>query len=407
ALTLPLYQKIVPFFIALLILNWIIEGVLNPIQFKRIDIRFKSFFKQKNHTTAISFILLYLMYLTGMLYSANLEYGSLDLGIKLSFVVFPIIFLTINQDFIEEKQYKSIFSAFIIGCFISSIICLANAFYGYITTGKEHLFYYTYLSVFHHPSYLSMYINLCIIILIARIFNKESKFTTLQVISNSLLLFYLFVFVILLTSRSGIIGLILVYFVGIVYLIFVKRKILISIVILLSISLISFYSFKFLSYMSSRLTTTAEEMSGDKEIDKNSKYYNTNTRLLTWESALEIIKEHPVVGVGTGDARDELTNKYNEKEILPMLKKYLNVHNQFLQTFLTVGIIGFILLALSIIIPFINAIKNRDLILFVFVMLIVLNFAVESMLEVQAGVIFYSFFGILLTQKKAPQNEAF
>ena len=278
---------------------------------------------------------------------------------------------------------------------------MGNAIYGFFTTGKEHLFFYTYLSVFHHPSYFSMYLNLCIIIILSRVFNTKKKSSTIKTILTIILLVYLFVFVILLTSRSGLIGLIMVYLTTIIYLIIYKRKILISIVILLSIALVSFYSYNFFSYMSSRLKATKKEISTKKD-DKKSSYSNKNTRLLTWESAIDIIKEHPIVGVGTGDARDELTKKYNEKDILPIFKKYFNAHNQFLQTFLSIGVIGFILLLLTIVFPFLQSIKNRDLVLFVFTLLIILNFAVESMLEVQAGVVFYSFFGILLTQKKAP-----
>ncbi len=401
AFFIPLHKKILTVFIALLFLNWIIEGFLNFIVFKKVNIRFKKFTVSPVRTNVIIFISLYLMYLIGMLYSSNFKYGWFDLEIKLSIIIFPLVFSTINPEIFNKKKYENIVKAFVFGCILGSLICLSCALWGYLQTGQQNLFYYSNFSVFHHPSYFSMYINFVSIIIISNLLYNTEKIKRINIYFNFFLLTYLFVLIFLLASRSGVISILIVYFFSILYLIIYKRKYLFSIIIIIMICLVSFYSFKYLTLTSSRIIVTKERIIDQKEIEDNNKNYSTNARLLTWESAFDIMKKHPLLGVGTGDVRDVLTKRYNEKEILPVLKRYLNVHNQFLQTFLSIGIIGFTLLSLTLILPFFKAIKEKDLLLFVFVILIILNFSVESMLEVQAGVIFYSFFSIFLLQKKA------
>lgn len=122
----------------------------------------------------------------------------------------------------------------------------------------------------------------------------------------------------------------------------------------------------------------------------------TNERILIWRSSLEIVDENPVFGVGTGDVKDVLLKKYEENHITAAAVKRLNAHNQYLQTCIALGGVGLLILILCLIFPAIYAIRNHDLLYFLFLMLIFLNLLFESMFERQAGIVFYSFFNALL-----------
>ena len=122
---------------------------------------------------------------------------------------------------------------------------------------------------------------------------------------------------------------------------------------------------------------------------------STVARMLIWNSALELIAENPLWGVGTGDIKDELLEKYKEKDIKPAFEQKLNAHNQFLQTYLGLGLIGFLLLLGSLLIPAWFAFKKGQLLYLPFLLLILLHMSVESILEKQAGVVFYAFFNVL------------
>jgi len=73
-------------------------------------------------------------------------------------------------------------------------------------------------------------------------------------------------------------------------------------------------------------------------------------------------------------------------------KQRLNVHNQFLETFVGQGILGDIILLLLLIYPFIQSLKKQNYLFALFLLLIGINFLFESMLNRQAGVLFFAFF---------------
>jgi O-antigen ligase len=74
----------------------------------------------------------------------------------------------------------------------------------------------------------------------------------------------------------------------------------------------------------------------------------------------------------------------------------LNAHNQFLQTYIALGILGALLLIFMLVLPGWLAIRRIHFIYFSFLAVFTFNTLVESMLEVQAGVIYYAFFNALL-----------
>lgn len=76
-----------------------------------------------------------------------------------------------------------------------------------------------------------------------------------------------------------------------------------------------------------------------KSITSTTNRSNTE-RLLIWQSAYNMFKDHPVLGVGLGQYKDN----YQQKYILPQAtEKYLgHAHNNFLQMLAENGIVGFI-----------------------------------------------------------------
>jgi len=126
----------------------------------------------------------------------------------------------------------------------------------------------------------------------------------------------------------------------------------------------------------------------------------TSERILIWKTSFEIIRENFLFGVGTGDIKDELMRKYNEKKMTTAYNLKLNAHNQYLQSFIATGFLGFIIFLSSLILPAIIAIRQKNIIYLMFIFLVAFNFLFESMLEVQAGVVFYAFFNSLLFIKK-------
>ena len=190
----------------------------------------------------------------------------------------------------------------------------------------------------------------------------------------------------LLSSKAGIIG---IYLSLIFLLLFrlIKSSIRWSFVlILLSVIVLFFISFK----ANKRFESFPSALVNAKENSKTEE--SSAVRILIWQSAIDLIKHNYLAGVGTGDVKDSLMSEYKQRNMTGAYKQWLNVHNQFLETFVGQGILGDMILLLLFIYPFIQSLKKQNYLFVLFLVLIGINFLFESMLNRQAGVLFFAFF---------------
>ena len=62
-------------------------------------------------------------------------------------------------------------------------------------------------------------------------------------------------------------------------------------------------------------------------------------RLAIWQCAFDIVREYPIIGVGTGDSQQALQDSYEKRKFYfaSRYNKY-NAHNQYIQQMVTHGI---------------------------------------------------------------------
>jgi O-antigen ligase len=116
-----------------------------------------------------------------------------------------------------------------------------------------------------------------------------------------------------------------------------------------------------------------------------------NQRQHIWLSSFSLFKKNALFGVGTGDAKSELINEFLVNEYNG---PYYNCHNEYLQAGISVGIFGVTILLANLLMPMILRWKN--LLYILFLSIVSITFLTESVLSVQKGVVFYSFFNSLL-----------
>lgn len=374
AFLLP-FKQIVSICIGLLLLNWILEG------------DFKNKFSNLNHRNLfVLFIGFYLVHVLGLCWTENQPAGWFDLEVKLSLFIFPFIFAT--RPFAKEQMDK-IFVSFLTGCALASLIILARACWIYLFR-HENKFFYEEFSWFMHPSYFSMYLNFCLLFVLIS-FSRGAD----RPRKAWLLLVPLFLLVIvLLSSKLGLITLVLLILSWLIWVVIRHRWYKIGLfsvsVLVLGIAGV----LKFSPDISSRIKNAVHAVS-TKPADK-SDAESTAVRMFVWGAAADVIHAHPWIGVGTGDAKDALMEKYKEEDITGALKNHLNAHNAYLQVFVALGLLGFMLLAAMQILPCVVALREKKIMLLSFILLAVLNFLPEAMLETQAGVMYYGFFNSLL-----------
>ena len=130
--------------------------------------------------------------------------------------------------------------------------------------------------------------------------------------------------------------------------------------------------------------------------EKQSNYpSSTSTRIKAWEATVELAKKNWLFGFGTGYGGKELNKIYRDKGYFSLKKKNINPHNQYLQYLLDHGIIGIILLFFITIVMFIISLKEKNYDYTIFLLIMILNFTTESVLETQSGIVFFSLFNTL------------
>lgn len=97
----------------------------------------------------------------------------------------------------------------------------------------------------------------------------------------------------------------------------------------------------------------------------------------------------PVWGYGTGDTKDVLTKMHSDEQI--GFKRYLNAHNQFLQTTVAIGVLGLVCLVAVFVCFALRLWERKYFALLAGLAIIGLLMMTESSLERQAGVHFCSF----------------
>lgn len=387
AILLPVYGPLVPSVIVLMVLNWVIEG--------RFRHKFHMIWHERSRKLTLAFGVIYLIYLAGLLNTLNFQYGLFDLEVKLALFIFPLVFATTDEESFSSSRRRELLIVYILGCLSGSLLLMGRASIATIFEHESDAFFYGKLSWFFHSSYLSMYYNFAIVVILDHLVTLDWKKKLVWRILESILILWFVLLVFLLSSKAGILSLggILLFFAG---LLIFKRKNWAGGLTILAISAAFFViTSQFLPGPFQRIETAGKVIRSESGNMAQSPE-STAERVSIWKVAVDIIREHYLVGVGTGDVKDELYVKYAERGMDSALTKKLNVHCQYLQTFVALGVAGFITLVLMLVLPGILAISRKDNVYLLFLGIFAFNILVESMFETRAGVVFYAFFNVFL-----------
>lgn len=358
-----------------------------------------------NGKAIIVFIGIYLFHILAMAYTEDQGEGITDLSNKLSLLLFPLLLGTVQP--IVSGQYRRVLDLFCAGTFVALIIGFISSAINYADSGIIQEFYTHRFSPVHHPSYLALYMNLALCILGVRFFEQgKAKFRQTFIAIGMLILTLCLVFP---ASKMGFINFVLL----VVFLLFMawrKKRLFSKNSLYLVVLLVSFFGFLKLNTVASGRVTQAIQVTTNNSQNTEvapKKTETTEARKTVWMLAIEEIKDNPL-GVGTGDIGDVMNQAYLKKGYVDLAEKELNPHNSFLQLALALGIPAVLWFLFSLIFPIKQILRNGQWVFAFFLLSIVLNFMVESMLEKQSGVIFFGFFNafffFLFVQKN--QKEA-
>jgi len=132
----------------------------------------------------------------------------------------------------------------------------------------------------------------------------------------------------------------------------------------------------------------------DKDSSLGRSWGGKSIRLAIWQCSKDVIKRNWLTGVGTGDVQDSLQAAYAQRKFYfaAYHNKY-NAHNEYLEMWLANGLPGLLIYVSCLVIPLLmfgGKASALDYTLFI-CLLLVMSFT-ETFLNVNKGVILYSFF---------------
>jgi O-antigen ligase len=216
-----------------------------------------------------------------------------------------------------------------------------------------------------------------------------------------LLILPLFAFIVVLVARTELIILfVLLIFIWLYH--FLKRKKYVigigGVALIVFVSVLSVWKIP-------ELNARFFDVLTDKKQVKNT-WSIKNERESIWDVAWDRIKQKPMLGVGTGAGAAILTEDFKKDGYILLAKKTSlnNVHNQFIQQWFILGVLGLLSCLYLYANLFWQAYVSKSFILFVLAMILTIASLTECILESQSGIVFfvlfYAFF--LVEQKEEP-----
>jgi O-antigen ligase len=318
---------------------------------------------------------------------------------RLSFVAFPVILF--SPDSTIRKNVNLLLKVFAISTLAYVFSCFAYAFSRSLSFVNGNIMFNPYLAEYEwqnyffgsdftysiHPSYLAMFV-----LLAAFISFESGKIASIKIFKRILWFFAggsLLVSLYFISSRAAILaGIIMCLFYAVVKLINNRSKrIYWAGAIVLIFALLPPIS------RNDRVKYFLDDL---VHFSINPKEGLNDDRIITWKTALKIIRENFILGVGIGDVRAELVKEYSVIKAENHVNQRLNAHNQFIEIFLENGIIGFALFTGIFSWMIYLAVCGRNLLYGLFIIMMFVFFMFETVLYRLAGVAFFSIFAFLL-----------
>lgn len=339
--------------------------------------------------------LLYVWHVLGMAWSTDMDYGAFDLQIKLPLAVLPLVFLLLPHH--ARQGWSTLFRPFIFGNAAAVLICMVALVYRLLTLPGAEVAQEVFgerFSFLVHPSYFALYLSVALAALY--LVPLPGRMATWRTALSVLLV----AGVIGTGSKAGWVGLPVVFGT----LMWVCRNdpalrrplfgMIGAAVVVGALLLVTSAG------MRERVAEAWHAVTVDRAADATT---SSEVRKLAWHSAVEVAKANAPWGTGTGDVKNELIAMHARNGYVHLVEGRINAHNEFLQLWAALGLPGLVLCCALVVVPFFHAVRRRNTLAGLFFLLCAWNWSVESMLEVQAGVLFFAFFAFILAM---PDGQA-
>jgi O-antigen ligase len=327
----------------------------------------------------------FLLVLVSALWSSDVDYTLERLRIKLPFLVLPFVFASMPA--LRRREILTILYFLLVMMFIISLYVCANFAMNYEAVMTD-------LGKGGHLPTPSNHIRFSLTLALTILggltlwlekFHLRHSFERHLIAGMTV---FLFLFIHLLSVRSGILALYLALFVVGAHYIFVKRKYLLGIIAVLLVLLLPVLAY--FAVPSFKLKVNYARWDYLQYVQGIGGNYPDAERLVSIETGLDIGNRSPWVGIGAGDLdaavrevyATELAGKYNFR--MP--------HNQFVTVYAGTGLIGLAFFLTGFFYPLFYRKNFRQPLFLALHAIVFMSYLMENTIENNFGVSMYLFF---------------
>lgn len=330
----------------------------------------------------------FVVYLISGLWSEDKSNWLAVVQIKLPFLFFPFAMFSLP---LRNYQWLKIM--------ISGLLL-------FLLGGMVYGFYYLitdpfYTTVFHMPSPMeSDYIRFTIVIVLSMMFVvfflRKSKLLLLSKLSVAMLVLWLAIavsYIHIQAAKSGLVAFV-IFSVAFILDYGIRNRKIVRMLIYLALLAAGEYAFSKLPSVSMQINNFAYEQKvlETKDTAGTNRSSSFVPRVNSYKVAEEVIKANLITGVGAGDMKREMDKVYSARFPGLLLPARILPHNEFLCSFLAVGIpLTILTLVLMVLFPLFEK-RNRNIYFLTTWVILFFGLMIEPMLEVQYGIFVFLFF---------------
>lgn len=345
------------------------------------DFRFSSFFKSLPYSGLV--LVFGVILLSGINSEDSTEWIK-QVKLKLPFLILPLAFYVLKP--IDEKVHRWIHLGLIGIVAASSVQVIANFFLDYevissgINRGKSMP---TPIDHIHYSIILAYATVSCFML---GLLESIKKWKILLFVVG----IYLFGFCHFLSVRSGLVLCYAGIGVTLIWYVVTRKKYFAGLSVLAFLVALPFIAYHTIKPFHNKVQYMMWDLEQyQKGIGNN---YSDSERLMSYEIALDLVKDAPIIGHGIGDLRPLTTQKHKEK--YGDKEKYIYPHNQYLYILTAAGILGALVFFFGLLCPLLFAEKRNIFLVLIFLMLL-LSFLVENTIQRAVITAFFLFFILL------------
>ncbi|MBC6490791.1 O-antigen ligase family protein [Flavihumibacter stibioxidans] len=355
----------------------------------------------------------FLLHLVSLAWTGNKAEAGVMLGLRSPLIIFPLsLGLTRISQFLRERALV----AFVMITTMVALLCLGDAVLNWKRTGDSGFMYNDSLSglVEIQSIYLAMMVNIALFSIAWLITRDGMPSAVRSWLYLSLVVLLPFHF--LLASRMAILILYTAAAIFLAWKIVSRRLVLEGVTLVMGLVVVGFLLLKFspktfnrfreLGYTGYDIRSEARESHYNSELTAD-QWNGANIRLAVWDCGIELAKNNMLLGTGLGDKMDELMKVYETKGFSFGVKANRNLHNNYLDAWVTFGLAGLVLMVFGwILLPMRRALRAGNFWGAIVIASFALSFISESYFDRSIGVITTCFFICFVGAAAAGQKKA-